>query len=46
MTAAVCTGQISGFGPFGYHLAMISMMQMLGEIDAIRKAQAAQNAQA
>jgi len=46
MIAPVCTGQISGFGPFGYHLAMISMMQMLGEIDAIRKAQAAQNAQA
>ena len=42
MTAAVCTGQISGFGPFGYHLAMISMMQMLGELDALRKAQAAQ----
>ncbi len=42
MIAPVCTGQISGFGPFGYHLAMISMMQMLGEIDAIRKAQAAQ----
>jgi len=42
MTAPVCTGQISGFGPFGYHLAMISMMQMLSEIDAIRKAQAAQ----
>ena len=41
-----CTGQISGFGPFGYHLAMISMMQMLGEIDAMRKAQAAQQAKA
>ncbi len=39
MIAPVCTGQISGFGPFGYHLAMISMMQMLGEIDAIRKSQ-------
>ncbi len=46
MIAPVCTGQISGFGPFGYHLAMISMMQMLGEIDALRKAQAAQQAQA
>ena len=44
MIAPVCTGQISGFGPFGYHLAMISMMQMLGEIDAMRKAQAAQAA--
>ena len=42
MTAAVCTGQISGFGPIGYHLAMISMMQMLGELDALRRAQAAQ----
>jgi len=42
MTAPVCTGQISGFGPFGYHLAMISMMQMLGELDALKKAQAAQ----
>jgi 3-dehydroquinate dehydratase II len=42
MTAPVCTGQISGFGPFGYHLAMISMMQMLGELDALRKAQIAQ----
>jgi len=42
MIAPVCTGQISGFGPFGYHLAMISMMQMLGELDALRKAQAAQ----
>ena len=46
MTAAVCTGQISGFGPFGYHLAMISMMQMLGELDALRKAQAAAQQQA
>ncbi len=46
MIAPVCTGQISGFGPFGYHLAMISMMQMLGEIDAMRKAQAAQQAKA
>ncbi len=46
MVAPVCTGQISGFGPFGYHLAMISLMQMLGEIDALRKAQAAQDAKA
>ena len=44
LTAPVCTGQIAGFGPFGYHLAMISMMQILGEIDAVRKAQAEQQA--
>jgi 3-dehydroquinate dehydratase-2 len=39
MTAAVTTGQIIGFGPFGYHLAMISMTQILGEIQAARAAQ-------
>lgn len=39
ITAPVCTGQIVGFGPFGYHLAMISMTQILGEIEAVRKAQ-------
>jgi 3-dehydroquinate dehydratase-2 len=41
LTAPVCTGQISGFGPFGYHLAMISMTQILGEIAAQQQAQAA-----
>lgn len=40
ITAAVCTGQISGFGPFGYHLAMISIAQMLGEMAAAKEAQA------
>jgi 3-dehydroquinate dehydratase-2 len=44
LTAAVCTGQISGFGPFGYHLAMISMSQILGEIAAVKAAQEAQQA--
>lgn len=39
LTAAVCTGQIAGFGPFGYHLAMIAMMQILSEIAAAKKAQ-------
>lgn len=46
LTAPVCTGQISGFGPFGYHLAMISMTQILGEIEAQKQAQAAAQAQA
>ncbi|HIP29497.1 MAG TPA: type II 3-dehydroquinate dehydratase [Sulfurospirillum arcachonense] len=44
LTAPVCTGQIVGFGPFGYHLAMISMTQILGEIDAQKQAQAAAQA--
>jgi len=46
LTAPVCTGQISGFGPFGYHLAMISMTQILGEIEAAKQAQAAAQAEA
>ncbi len=46
LTAPVCTGQISGFGPLGYHLAMISIAQILGEIDAQKKAQAAAEAKA
>jgi len=46
LTAPVCTGQISGFGPFGYHLAMISMTQILGEIAAQQQAQAAAQKQA
>ncbi len=41
MIAPVCAGQVCGFGPFTYHLGMIAMMQMLGEIDAMRKAQEA-----
>ncbi|MBE0492476.1 MAG: type II 3-dehydroquinate dehydratase [Sulfurospirillum sp.] len=46
ITAAVCTGLISGFGPFGYHLAMISMSQILGEITAIKAAQEAESKKA
>jgi len=34
LIAPVCAGQIVGFGPFGYHLAMISMIQILGEMSA------------
>lgn len=40
LTAAVTTGQIVGFGPLGYHLATISMIQILSEIQAMKEAQA------
>jgi len=37
MIAPVCAGQITGFGPFSYHLGMIAMIQILSEL---RQAQA------
>jgi 3-dehydroquinate dehydratase-2 len=39
MTAPVCAGVIAGMGPFGYHLAMIAMTQILNEIRAAKEAQ-------
>jgi 3-dehydroquinate dehydratase-2 len=39
LLAPVCAGQISGFGPFSYHLAMVAMVQILGEIDAMKQQQ-------
>jgi len=42
ITAAVCTGLISGFGPFSYHMAMVGMIQILNEIKASQEAQKAQ----
>ncbi|MDH5464297.1 MAG: type II 3-dehydroquinate dehydratase [Thiovulaceae bacterium] len=39
LTAPVCTGQIIGFGPFGYHMAMISMAQILNEMKAAKAQQ-------
>ena len=39
LIAPVCAGQISGFGPFSYHLAMVSMVQILSEIKAMQEAQ-------
>lgn len=44
MIAPVCASSIVGFGPFGYHLAMIGMLQIMNEIAAAQKAQ--QEAQA
>jgi 3-dehydroquinate dehydratase-2 len=45
LTAPVCSGQIVGMGPFGYHLAMVGMTQILSEVQAMRQAQQAQMAQ-
>jgi 3-dehydroquinate dehydratase-2 len=42
MVAAVCASSIVGFGPFGYHLAMIGLVQVMNEIKAAQEAQANQ----
>jgi len=44
LTAPVCAGQIVGFGPFGYHLAMLSILQIMNEVKALREAQQGQEA--
>ena len=42
MIAPVCTSSIVGFGPFGYHMAMVGMTQIMNEMQAAQKqAQAA-----
>ena len=40
MVAPVCASSIVGFGPFGYHLAMIGLVQVMNEIKASQEAQA------
>jgi len=43
--APVCAGQVTGFGPFSYHMAMVGMVQILQEIQNMQNAQAAQDEQ-
>jgi len=40
LTAPVCAGQIAGMGPFGYHLAMVGMTQILNEVQMMKAQQA------
>jgi 3-dehydroquinate dehydratase II len=39
LVSPVCTSTLIGFGPFGYHLAMIGMLQLLNEIKAMQEAE-------
>ena len=39
ITAEASTGVISGFGPFGYHMGLIALMQIVSEIKAVTNAQ-------
>ena len=45
ITAPSSTGVITGFGPFGYHLGLISLMQILNEIEAQQQMQQEVDAQ-
>jgi len=38
LIAPVCASSLIGFGPFGYHLAMIGMLQIFNEIKAAQQA--------
>lgn len=42
MIAPVCASSVVGFGPFGYHLAMVGMLQIMQEIQAAQAQQQAQ----
>jgi 3-dehydroquinate dehydratase-2 len=39
LIAPVCASSIIGFGPFGYHLAMVGMLQIFNEIKVAQQAQ-------
>ena len=39
LTAGSSTGVISGFGPFGYHMGLIALMQIISEIKAVEESQ-------
>ena len=39
MIAPVCASSIVGFGPFGYHLAMMGMLQIMQEVQNAKNAQ-------
>ena len=41
ITAGASTGVISGFGPFGYHMGLIALMQIIAELKAVTQAQQA-----
>ncbi len=44
ITASSSTGVISGFGPFGYHMGLMALTQIISEVKAQQEAQAkAQN---
>jgi 3-dehydroquinate dehydratase-2 len=45
LIAPVCAGQVSGFGPFSYHMAMVGMVQIINEIRMMNEQQKKQQIQ-
>jgi len=45
ITGASSLGLITGFGPFGYHMGLIALMQIVNEVKATKEAQAQAKAQ-
>ncbi len=39
LTAVAATGLISGFGPFGYHMGLMALTQIISEVKAMEAAQ-------
>jgi 3-dehydroquinate dehydratase II len=39
ITAGASLGVITGFGPFGYHMGLIALMQIINEVEAAKEAQ-------
>lgn len=39
ITAGATTGVVTGFGPFGYHMGLIALMQIIAEVKAVEEAQ-------
>lgn len=39
VTAGASTGVISGFGPFGYHMGLIALTQIVSEVKALQNQQ-------
>ncbi|HIP13212.1 MAG TPA: type II 3-dehydroquinate dehydratase [Arcobacter sp.] len=46
LTATASTGVVTGFGPFGYHMGLIALTQIVNEVQAANAAQEEAQAQA
>jgi len=45
ITAGASTGVITGFGPFGYHMGLIALTQIVSEVKAVEAQQQSESAE-